>query len=1113
MKKLLLLLTLSVFSTGAFASHIMGGEITWECQPSGDYIFTLKVYRDCNGIPQNTAPQLLNIWNYTGFPNTILCNFVSQTDISPPCGFPCSNPAAGSAEEFIYISNPVTLTGTPGVNGWVFTWDDCCRNSAIDNIILAGPGPTGHTLRAIMYPYTPPLGTVPNNTSPCFDSSPVFLESPATVLCTGFNFTYNQNAFDVDLDSIYYDWDTPLRDNPWPATTFAWNAGYAFNNPFPGPTQNANNTGATLNNNTGEVSLLNYTAGAFVSCVRVESWRCGQKISEVFRDLQTTYLSGGDCPSLPGGLTNNPPVVTISASTFTQVSPSLFVDTVYAGQSVSFNMQASDFDPQPAGSPSSIQNVTIEATGAQFGAGFTSTTTGCLQPPCATLNPPTPITNPIGSATTFTWNTDCTNLSYSNACASSNTYTFLLRAKDDFCNANAFFYGTFNVTVLPGASDPADAKCIRVLPNGDIELDWTEPADTGLVFNEYFIYYQPPGGGGFAVLDSVQDPTITSYTHVNPGGLGSYLVQSSTGCDFLSNPNDTISPIELTVTAPPPGSVANLAWTPPMDPLPASYTGYYYIYREFPAGSWTLIDSTTTTTYFDTINLCDEFINYRIETLDTSLFCNSISNVDGAQLADLTPPAISQADSVTVDINNNLASISYQATTASDAVYYIIYTWDPIGMAWNPLDTVFDLNQTVYVNPNSNAANEAETYGVAVVDSCDNRSPVSDIHTTVHLSNYLDVCTYTDSLWWNEYVGWPIGGYDIYVSENSGPITLLGSTVPGDTTFTHANLTPFSSYCYYIEVTGLATETSRSNQLCIFADVPLAPQYEYIKYVTVDITANLVDMEVFVDTAADVIEHRIERSFGLAGPYSQVGIVPQPLGTDEFGYQDLSANFNLQEYYYRVVAVDSCGADILVSDTSNTIHLGVAANANLTNELTWNEYRYWEGSVESYNIYRWIDQVPNLTPLANVPAGTTTWIDDLNSTFIGQVGLGGFCYYVEAVEGAGNPYGFLELSSSNLVCVEQNPRMFIPNAFNPLSPIPENSIFRPSALFIDQYPYEMSVFDRWGKQLFYTTTSAEGWDGTFEGEDQPGGVYTYIIKYTPEDGEERRYTGYVTLIR
>lgn len=1115
MKKLLVLLASVFLWTGASASHIMGGEITWECQANGQYVFTLKVYRDCNGISGQTSPQILNIWNYGGFPNTIICNFISQTDISPPCGFPCSNPTAGSAEEYVYVSNPVTLTGTPPANGWVFTWDDCCRNGAIDNLILTGGGSSGHTLRAIMYSYTPIGAPTANPADPCYDSSPIFLESPATVLCTGFPFTYNQNAFDSDLDSLYYDWDQPLRDNPWPATAFTFVAGYSFNSPFPGPTQNANNTGATLNNNTGEVSLTNYNPGSYVSVVRVEAWRCGQKIAEIFRDLQTTYLGPANCPGLPGGLTNNPPQVTISASTFTPVTPSLFVDTVFAGQTVTFNMQASDFDPQPAGTPSTIQNVTILASGAQFGAGFTSSTTGCLQPPCATLNPATPITNPIGSATTFTWNTDCSNLNYSNACASSNTYTFLLRATDDFCNAPAFFYGTFQVTVLPGVSDPAEVKCIRTLANGDVELDWTPPLDTGLVFNEYIIYHQPVGGGGYGQIGTIPDPTVNTFTHVGAPGGGNYIVRQSTGCGFLSQPNDTISPIELTVAAPPPGSVANLTWNSPFPGgLPATSTGYYYIYREFPAGTWSLLDSTQTTAYSDTVNLCNEFINYRVETQDTSRNCNSQSNVDGAQLADLTPPNVSPADSATVDINNNLASISYQATTATDAVYYIIYTWDAINLAWNPIDTVFDLTQTTYVNLNSNAANGPESYGVAVVDSCDNRSPVSSIQTTMHLSNELDACAYADSLWWTSYVGFPMASYNVYVSENSGPITLLGTTVAGDTTFLHSNLTPFSSYCYYIEAVGTGAETSRSNQLCIFADAPLAPQWEYMKFVTVDIAANLVDMEVYVDTVADVIEHRIERSFGLAGPYSQVGLVPQPLTGSEIQFQDLTANFNLQEYYYRVIAVDDCGADVLVSDTSNTIHLDVVANANLTNELSWNAYRYWDGGVESYNIYRWIDGIPNMTPLANVPGNTTTWIDNLNTTFLGQQGNGQFCYYVEAIEGAGNVYGYLELSTSNLTCVEQNPRMFIPNAFNPLSSIPENQVFKPSALFVDQYPYEMRVFDRWGKEVFYTTDSTIGWDGTYEGEDMPGGVYTYAIEYLPEGADEAiRYSGYVTLIR
>ena len=47
---LFLLAALVTMGSKVEASHLMGGEITWECQPNGQYIFTLRVYRDCNGI-------------------------------------------------------------------------------------------------------------------------------------------------------------------------------------------------------------------------------------------------------------------------------------------------------------------------------------------------------------------------------------------------------------------------------------------------------------------------------------------------------------------------------------------------------------------------------------------------------------------------------------------------------------------------------------------------------------------------------------------------------------------------------------------------------------------------------------------------------------------------------------------------------------------------------------------------------------------------------------------------------------------------------------------------------------------------------------------------------
>ncbi|MEP7264893.1 MAG: hypothetical protein ABI772_10360, partial [Bacteroidota bacterium] len=56
MKNLFTFLIVLITSTSAMSSHMMGGEITWECS-GGNYVFTLKVYRDCRGTTFTTSPQ------------------------------------------------------------------------------------------------------------------------------------------------------------------------------------------------------------------------------------------------------------------------------------------------------------------------------------------------------------------------------------------------------------------------------------------------------------------------------------------------------------------------------------------------------------------------------------------------------------------------------------------------------------------------------------------------------------------------------------------------------------------------------------------------------------------------------------------------------------------------------------------------------------------------------------------------------------------------------------------------------------------------------------------------------------------------------------------------
>ena len=61
---------------------------------------------------------------------------------------------------------------------------------------------------------------------------------------------------------------------------------------------------------------------------------------------------------------------------------------------------------------------------------------------------------------------------------------------------------------------------------------------------------------------------------------------------------------------------------------------------------------------------------------------------------------------------------------------------------------------------------------------------------------------------------------------------------------------------------------------------------------------------------------------------------------------------------------------------------------------------------------------------------------------------------------------------------------------------------------LEDYPNaSISVFDRWGKKLFFSTAGSSPWDGIFEGKELPTADYYYIIEL--DNGE--KYHGVVTL--
>ncbi len=146
MKRLLLLFTVILFSAvqkPVKASHLLGGEVSWECitqgTNAGKLIFTIKLYRACVGIQLPASATINNpLYQANGGAATIVCSRTEQNDLAPDCydstlQMDCATGSqrANVMEEHVYVSGAVQINGTPATTGSAFWYSSCCRPSTI----------------------------------------------------------------------------------------------------------------------------------------------------------------------------------------------------------------------------------------------------------------------------------------------------------------------------------------------------------------------------------------------------------------------------------------------------------------------------------------------------------------------------------------------------------------------------------------------------------------------------------------------------------------------------------------------------------------------------------------------------------------------------------------------------------------------------------------------------------------------------------------------------------------------------------------------------------------------------------------------------------------------
>jgi hypothetical protein len=324
-------------------------------------------------------------------------------------------------------------------------------SALVSNITNAGS--LGFSFRAIMYPNG-------QNTSPCFDSSPFFIEKPALIRCTGNPEILNYFAIDNDNDSLTYEMAYMIDDA---GNQIPFAPGYSVNSQLPGIIHNPANVPMVLNGNTGEISYTSHTSGNFMMILKVKSYKQSVLVSEITRACVLVLTN--DCDPILGGGINHPPVM--SAPFFDPVTglQTAWADTVFAGDTVSFDSFITDFEFFTNGNP---QIVNVTGFGTQFGAGFSDPTAGCNILPCATVTQPFPITFATASSYHFNWVTSPSHIPPGKLSA---TYNFLIDCHDNYCPANGVASRVISVTVQDitiGSPESIVNQRISIYPNPSV---------------------------------------------------------------------------------------------------------------------------------------------------------------------------------------------------------------------------------------------------------------------------------------------------------------------------------------------------------------------------------------------------------------------------------------------------------------------------------------------------------------------------------------------------------------------------------------------------------------------------------------------------------------------
>lgn len=190
------------------ATHIVGGDLTYQCLGNNMYRIRLTVRRDCFLGAEDAPfdnPASIGIFDLTtgqrlmpvGFPmGQFLISFDDSDTLNEILVSDCSVVMGDVCVHTTMYDTIIALPYHP--NGYMFAYQRCCRNESLNNVL--NPLQTGMTLVAELSGHAQ---------TEC-NSSPRFGAFPPIYTCVNKPLEFDHSAFDIEGDSLVYELCTPL---------------------------------------------------------------------------------------------------------------------------------------------------------------------------------------------------------------------------------------------------------------------------------------------------------------------------------------------------------------------------------------------------------------------------------------------------------------------------------------------------------------------------------------------------------------------------------------------------------------------------------------------------------------------------------------------------------------------------------------------------------------------------------------------------------------------------------------------------------------------------------------------------------------------------------------